>query len=1005
MPPLARLSMWSLLVASLLFVETDVFAQSVQVEGDSYVITNSSGATVLVGRDDDDDGDGVTAERELEGYRYDIATGEIVPCDPVVDTPCYQTNPLRWSTDGDPYSDFNEVSDLNMPNEVGPPYTHPLVPARPVLVATLEEYAVDPIAQITDSEGGSVSAEFGVEVSTETQVGGSTTVGAEMGTGGLSGSLEQEVNYSYTETYTTSSTFGSSIDWSTAITTDPSEAAALKLTIDYENVGSATAADVFPTFSVLVGERAIGTFTPETPINLMAPGSSSGPFVYPEVGEQRFVVTLDELRALEGGAPLRLVLVQIEADVLRWNADNQTWLCPDGENCSWAAFETQIDPISMQVHARMGEGERRDFQVFGGNESVGLDYTLRDVLELVLEVEGEGSEASIEARPYPDEWYVSSPTASFIAAWEQAGQPADLMDLPVEPGTRIDLFTPGSETGPHVALASFTDDFRDVRVSAWPRGGFSILEAEAFVTVEGVEQTIPLRRGEGETFYANPHSLPVAAWASGEVRVRDARGDATVLPLAAPEGVRATCVEVQDDLEAGEIPLPDDGNGGAEYVLFAEGNPEQPVNTYCRFFDDGSQPNSWVWIERAHPFSETENGLYDVTMPNDTTAFVVGNQALIVSRDVGRTWSPVELSSADEDLLQQTVLYGADFDGETGIAVGGTGSRCTVFRTEDGGADWSSVASCGTSRTFRGVASAGEGVWVAVGADRIMRSKDDGQTWTSAQSFPAISDMWGIAFGDDGVGMATDHARGVNGAGQVLLTKDGGVTWSRHGIFTGVRDLAHVDGEIFAVAGRNTVTLVPVSASGAWDVRQVDESSDVFDVVFPQPDIGFALGGNNTFFRSDDGGLTWTYTGPGMTFQPMRALTMYDANRGVGVGIRGGVVTTTSGGGNPVSRPVSVEDDTADLPDGIESAVILHPNYPNPFEAQTTIGFTLSRAGHVTLQVYDLLGREVKRLVDERKPSGEHTVAFEASHLSPGAYLLRLTTGDAHAYGTMMLVR
>jgi gluconolactonase len=68
----------------------------------------------------------------------------------------------------------------------------------------------------------------------------------------------------------------------------------------------------------------------------------------------------------------------------------------------------------------------------------------------------------------------------------------------------------------------------------------------------------------------------------------------------------------------------------------------------------------------------------------------------------------------------------------------------------------------------------------------------------------------------------------------------------------------------------------------------------------------------------------------------------------------------------------------------------LYPNYPNPFNPATTIGYRLSTSGHVRLTVIDLLGREVETLADRFEESGYHAVRFGSPCLSGGIYLARL---------------
>lgn len=67
-------------------------------------------------------------------------------------------------------------------------------------------------------------------------------------------------------------------------------------------------------------------------------------------------------------------------------------------------------------------------------------------------------------------------------------------------------------------------------------------------------------------------------------------------------------------------------------------------------------------------------------------------------------------------------------------------------------------------------------------------------------------------------------------------------------------------------------------------------------------------------------------------------------------------------------------------------------NYPNPFHFTTTISFSLFYTEYVTLQVFDIFGREIATLVDGELNPGEHSVVFDAKELPSGVYFYRLTT-------------
>jgi hypothetical protein len=78
----------------------------------------------------------------------------------------------------------------------------------------------------------------------------------------------------------------------------------------------------------------------------------------------------------------------------------------------------------------------------------------------------------------------------------------------------------------------------------------------------------------------------------------------------------------------------------------------------------------------------------------------------------------------------------------------------------------------------------------------------------------------------------------------------------------------------------------------------------------------------------------------------------------------------------------------------LPATITLAQNYPNPFNAVTTIRYELPEFTRVRLVIYDLLGREVAVLVDQKQEPGVKTITWDASQVSSGVYLYRLTTGD-----------
>ena len=69
-------------------------------------------------------------------------------------------------------------------------------------------------------------------------------------------------------------------------------------------------------------------------------------------------------------------------------------------------------------------------------------------------------------------------------------------------------------------------------------------------------------------------------------------------------------------------------------------------------------------------------------------------------------------------------------------------------------------------------------------------------------------------------------------------------------------------------------------------------------------------------------------------------------------------------------------------------------NYPNPFNPTTNIVYQIKEKGFVSLQVFDIIGREVSQLVKETKEPGVYSVSFDASNLPSGVYIYSLRVND-----------
>ena len=107
-----------------------------------------------------------------------------------------------------------------------------------------------------------------------------------------------------------------------------------------------------------------------------------------------------------------------------------------------------------------------------------------------------------------------------------------------------------------------------------------------------------------------------------------------------------------------------------------------------------------------------------------------------------------------------------------------------------------------------------------------------------------------------------------------------------------------------------------------------------------------------------------------------------------------GSIQKTNGEGNNLSQTIKIPDSYS-----------LSQNYPNPFNPTTVIRYALPENAHVSLIVYDILGRQVAELVNGEVGAGYHQVEFNASRLASGIYFYRLTTDKFTQINKMLLMK
>ena len=199
------------------------------------------------------------------------------------------------------------------------------------------------------------------------------------------------------------------------------------------------------------------------------------------------------------------------------------------------------------------------------------------------------------------------------------------------------------------------------------------------------------------------------------------------------------------------------------------------------------------------------------------------------------------------------------------------------------------------------------------------------------------------------------------------------------------------------------------STNGGGDWLQIDPgwtNTDVLSLAINpvDPDVLYAgtsgaekeTAATGGIYQSTDGGNSWTEISSGLTTTHALCLAIHPA-------VPDTIYTGTYGGGVYLLSGTGIEEDKASPM--FQQKFCLFQNCPNPFIQSTVISYQLSAKSEVSLKIYDVTGRMVKRLVNGEKEAGHHNVRFSTKGLTAGLYFCRLKAGNSTTMNKLILLR
>jgi len=404
---------------------------------------------------------------------------------------------------------------------------------------------------------------------------------------------------------------------------------------------------------------------------------------------------------------------------------------------------------------------------------------------------------------------------------------------------------------------------------------------------------------------------------------------------------------------------------------------------------------------------------------------------ICVSTDNGLNWSASNMG------LSNTFVT-ALANKNTSLFAGSDGQG--IFSSTDYGNTWTILDSGLTIRNIQSLAVSGDNILAGSGSyflnsdGGIFLSDDNGNTWTRVTTGEANKTIFCLAVQDT-------LAIAGSWSGNILFSTNYGKDWVTKNInpsmmMPPIRALIFIDTIIFAATDGKGIYKSSDSGESWTEANNGLLDKSVWSLAVKESTI-FAATIGGGIFRSEDFGANWTAVNQGISNKDMRCLSVIGSNIFAGA-FAGDLFVSTDNGLNwlPVNtnlpasdvmtikaigdtvfagiygfgvlkRPLSemitsINKATYQLP----SKFILEQNYPNPFNPMTAISYSLFEISNVELSIYNLLGQKVATLVSARQPAGNYTVEWDASGMTSGLYLYKLTVGqNVSQTRKMVLVR
>lgn len=383
--------------------------------------------------------------------------------------------------------------------------------------------------------------------------------------------------------------------------------------------------------------------------------------------------------------------------------------------------------------------------------------------------------------------------------------------------------------------------------------------------------------------------------------------------------------------------------GTPRTIFFSDANTGYISNIENILFCTTNQGLNWTKYEVL-----SNEGKRDICFVNNTTGFGCGLQGkTFKTTNSGQNWTVSQISGSG---FLETIWFN---DINTGFTAGLSGA----YYTTNSGANWGNTGINAQGEKLNSIYFPSVSTGYIVGnTGKIFKTTNGGLNWLSISSDNNhYSDVF---FTNDNTGY-------IVSAYLIRKTINGGANWQNY--------------------------LVPIYQGG------------FSSIYFPTPQTGYIVGGNDintpypVIVKTTNSGLNWYAIGCQANFS-LTSVRFINENIGFTVSNNGQILKTTNGGGQLL---VGLNEPGKDIP----SEYSMLQNYPNPFNPVTNIIFDIPKSSNVKIMIYNILGKEIVVLVNEKMNAGSYNVDWDASVYPSGVYFYKLVTDDFVESKKMVLIK